>query len=400
MKAVHRIYVTGPLARYAEGFAASLVKQGYAELSLRNQLRLVAHFSQWLEAKRIGVPELTRKWVDRYLRVRRRTRTCWVSMRGLVPLLRHLGHAAIIDADRPHDSDLIARYRASLVERGLSPSIQHVYVVTAKAFLAGRMPSTLTSADVTRFVHQARPCNAGLLSSLRAILRFLFQAGETSQQLVHAVPSMPTWKLASLPKALEPAQVRAVLSICDRRTVEGRRDHLVVLLMLRLGLRACEVAALSLDDIDWVEGEVRIRGKGTVGRLPLPADVGRAIVDYLRRSRPATALRALFLTVYAPIRAATSPTIISIAGRVLGRVGLSGGGHRLRHTAATSMLRLGASLTEVAQVLRHRHLATTAIYAKVDRDALRDLAQPWPALSFTGGKARRLLALRWPGEKV
>jgi site-specific recombinase XerD len=321
-------------------------------------------------------------------------------MRGLVPLLKYLGHAAIVDADRPLDSDLIARYRASLVERGLSASIQHVYVVTAKAFLAGRIPSTLTSADVTRFVHQARPCNAGLLSSLRAILRFLFQAGETSQQLVHAIPSMPTWKLASLPKALEPAQVRAVLSICDRRTVEGRRDHLVVLLMLRLGLRACEVAALSLDDIDWVEGEVRIRGKGTVGRLPLPADVGRAIVDYLRRSRPATSLRALFLTVHAPIRAATSPTIVSIAGRILRRAGLSGGGHRLRHTAATSMLRLGASLTEVAQVLRHRHLATTAIYAKVDRDALRDLAPPWPVLSFTGGKARRLLALRWPGEKV
>lgn len=400
MKAVHRVYVTGPLARYAEGFAASLAKQGYAELSLRNQLRLVAHFSRWLESKRIGVPELTRKWVDRYLRVRRRTRTCWVSMRGLVPLLKYLGHAAIVDADRPLDSDLIARYRASLVERGLSASIQHVYVVTAKSFLAGRIPSTLTSADVTRFVHQARPCNAGLLSSLRAILRFLFQAGETSQQLVHAVPSMPTWKLASLPKALEPAQVRAVLSICDRRTVEGRRDHLVVLLMLRLGLRACEVAALSLDDIDWVEGEVRLCGKGTVGRLPLPADVGRAIVDYLRRSRPATSLRALFLTVHAPVRAATSPTIISIAGRVLGRAGLSGGGHRLRHTAATSMLRLGASLTEVAQVLRHRHLATTAIYAKVDRDALRDLAQPWPVLSLTGGKARRLLALRWPGEKV
>jgi integrase len=321
-------------------------------------------------------------------------------MRGLAPLLKHVGHAAIVEADLPVDGDVIARYRASLGERGLSASIQHAYVVTARAFLAGRDPSTLTSADVTRFVHEARPCHAGLLSSLRAILRFLFQAGETPQQLIHAVPSTPAWKLASLPKALEPAQVRAVLSVCDRRTTEGRRDHLVVLLMLRLGLRACEVAALSLDDIDWVEGEVKIRGKGTIGRLPLPTDVGKAIVDYLRRSRPASPLRALFLTVYAPIRAATSPTVISIAGRVLRRAGLSGGGHRLRHTAAMSMLRLGASLTEVAQVLRHRHLATTAIYAKVDHDTLRDLAQPWPTLSRPDGKANRSIALRWPGGKV
>lgn len=400
MKTVHRIYITGPLTSYAEGFAASLAKQGYTELSLRNQLRLVAHFSRWLEGKRIDVPKLTKKWVARYLRVRRRTRTCWVSMRGLAPLLKHVGHAAIVEADRPVDGDVIARYRASLGERGLSASIQHAYVVTAKAFLARRDPSALTSADVTRFVHQARPCHAGLLSSLRAILRFLFQAGETPQQLIHAVPSTPAWKLASLPKAFEPAQVRAVLSACDRRTTEGRRDHLVVLLMLRLGLRACEVAALRLDDIDWVEGEIKIRGKGTIGRLPLPTDVGKAIVDYLRRSRPASSLRALFLTVHAPIRAATSPTVISIAGRVLRRAGLSGGGHRLRHTAAMSMLRLGASLTEVAQVLRHRHLATTAIYAKVDRDALRELAQRWPTLSRTNGKAQRSIALRWPGGKV
>jgi site-specific recombinase XerD len=165
--------------------------------------------------------------------------------------------------------------------------------------------------------------------------------------------------------------------------------------MLRLGLRACEVAALSLDDIHWVEGEIEIRGKGTTGRLPLPTDVGDAIVRYLKWSRPATGLRALFLTNRAPIRAARSPVIVAVAGRVLRHAGVSGGGHRLRHTAATSMLRHGASMTEIAQVLRHRHLGTTAIYAKVDRDALRDLAQRWPA-SYPD-KRPGSIAGKWPG---
>jgi site-specific recombinase XerD len=234
------------------------------------------------------------------------------------------------------------------------------------------------------------------LSSLRAVLRFLFLAGETSQQLVFAVPSMPTWKQTALPSALEPAQARAVLASCDRRTVGGRRDHLVVLLMLRLGLRACEVAALTVDDIHWVEGEIEVRGKGSTGRLPLPTDVGKAIVGYLRWSRPTTTLRALFLTSRAPAGAVSSSSIVAVAGGVLRRAGVEGGGHRLRHTAATSMLRRGASLTEIAQVLRHRHLGTTAIYAKVDRDTLRDLAQRWPVRS-SGGKSSRSMARKWPG---
>ena len=396
MKESDRVRVSGPLERYAAGFAAKLTAQGYTDLSLRNQLLLVAHFSRWLVAKRIAVPELTRQVVDRYLRVRRRTRTCWRSIRGLTPLLTFLGHAALVEASRPADSDVIARYRASLVERGLTARMQQAYVDTANRFLRDRAPSKITPADVTRFVRCARLCNAGLLSSLRAVLRFLFFVGETSQQLVFAVPSTPTWKQTSLPRALEPAQVRAVLLSCDRRSAGGRRDHLVVLLMLRLGLRACEVAALSLDDINWVEGELEIRGKGTTGRLPLPPDVGDAIVCYLRRSRPVTALRALFLTSRAPLHATSSSSIVAVAGRVLRHAGVSGGGHRLRHTAATSMLRRGASLTEIAQVLRHRHLDTTAIYAKVDRDRLRGLAHRWPATSYVR-KPSRSLARKWPG---
>lgn len=396
MKESERVRISGPLARYAAGFAAELAAQGYTDLSLRNHLRVVAHFSRWLEAKRIEVSELTRQSVDRYLRVRRRTRTCWRSIRGLTPLLMFIGRADITDERRPADSDVVARYRTSLMARGLSDGIQHVYVDVASAFLDERDPARLTPADVTSFVRQARPRNAMLLSSLRSVLRFLFRSGETSQPLVFAVPSTPTWKQTSLPKMLEPAQVRAVLSSCDLRTSGGRRDHLVVLLMLRLGLRACEVAALSLDDIHWVEGEIEIRGKGTTGRLPLPTDVGDAIVSYLQRSRPVTRMRALFLTRRAPVRAVRAPSIVALVGRVLRHAGIDGGGHRLRHTAATSMLRHGSSLTEVAQVLRHRHLGTTAIYAKVDRDSLRDLAQRWPATSSVG-KPSRSIARKWPG---
>jgi len=396
MKESERVRVSGPLAKYAAGFAAKLIEQGYTDLSLRNQLLLVAHFSRWLEAKRIDVPQLTRELVSRYVRVRRRTRTAFPSIRGLTPFLKHVGRASIVEADRPVDSDLIARYRASLIERGLSTRIQNAYVATAKAFIGTRLPAKLTPADVTRFVREARLCNAVLLSSLRAVLRFLFLVGETPQQLAFAVPSMPAWKQTSLPKALERSEIRAVLTSCDRRTATGRRDHLVVLLMLRLGLRACEVAALSLDDVRWIEGEIEIRGKGmTISRLPLPTDVGEAIVAYLRWSRPATALRALFLTSHAPIRAISSPSIVAVAGRALRRAGVDGGGHRLRHTAATSMLRAGASLTEIAQVLRHRHLSTTAIYAKVDRKGLHELAQRWPVES-SARKHIRSMAGAWP----
>jgi hypothetical protein len=172
MKESERVRVLGPLARYAAGFAAELTEQGYTDLSLRNQLMVVAHFSRWLEARRIAVPDLTRQAVDRYLRVRRRTRTCWRSVRGLTPLLTFLGHADLVEASRPDDSDVIARYRASLGERGLTAKIQQAYVDVAHRFLRDRSPSKLTPADVTRFVRRARRCHAGLLSSLRAILRF------------------------------------------------------------------------------------------------------------------------------------------------------------------------------------------------------------------------------------
>jgi integrase/recombinase XerD len=196
-----------------------------------------------------------------------------------------------------------------------------------------------------------------------------------------AVPSTASWRLSGLPRALESEQLAALLSFCDRGSSTGRRDYAVLVMLARLGLRAGEVAALKLEDVDWRSGELVIVGKGRrAERLPLPADVGEAIVDYLQSGRPATALdRSLFVRVRAPHHGLTTGGVTQIVVAAARRAGLGQiHAHRLRHTAATAMLRAGASLEEIGQVLRHRQALTTAIYAKVDRDALRQLARPWP----------------------
>lgn len=246
--------------------------------------------------------------------------------------------------------------------------------------------------------HAGAPSLPASLTALRSLLRFLFLAGTTTANLVYAVPSAPRWRQARLPKALAPAEIRVLLATCDRRTTVGRRNYAALLLMLRLGLRAGEVAALLLNDIDWKAGEIVVHGKGgTVSKLPLPADVGEALVAYLCRPRRRPACRSVFVQVRAPFRPARASTIGAVACAAFAAAGIQpGGGHRLRHTAATQMLRKGASLSEIAQVLRHRHFDTTAIYAKVDRSRLRGLARPWPKLDQRGLLLREM-AQPWPG---
>ena len=397
MQVSARVRVSGPLSKVMAGFAAALKVQGYTDLSAANQVRLAAHFSRWLEARRIEPSQLTPELLDRFIVLRRGTRTAFRSRRGLTPLLEHLGLTQIVRHTDPKRSDVLERYRVYLVDdRALSAPVVARYEAIADEFLDGRRPARLVRADVLSYVRSAgRSSFAGRLSALRSILRFLHLAGETAIPLAATVPAMASWRQASLPKALDPVQVRAVLASCDRRTTVGCRDYAVLLLMLRLGLRACEVAALTLDDIDWTNGEIVVRGKGaTTSRLPLPIDVGEVLVAHLRRRRRQAPSRALFLRSRAPYRAATTSAIIAIAQRAMRRAGIpTGGGHRLRHTAATLMLRRGASLTEIAQVLRHRHVDTTAIYAKVDRDGLRALAQSWP---IDADAMLHTLAQPWP----
>jgi site-specific recombinase XerD len=243
----------------------------------------------------------------------------------------------------------------------------------------------MTAADVSGFMTRqaARLSPRGLeraATSLRSFFGFALAEGLIDRPLASAVPSAARWSGAGLPRSLTPRQVNALLASCDRRTPTGRRDYAILVLLVRLGLRAAEVAALRLDDIDWRAGEIVVRGKGrTEERLPLPADVGAAVAAYLRRGRPRRAEREVFLRASAPLRGLAPEGVSEVVRAASERAGLgSFGAHRLRHTAGTQMLQAGASLSEVAQVLRHRRVATTAIYAKVDHRALRALAMPWP----------------------
>ena len=258
----------------------------------------------------------------------------------------------------------------------------------------------MTAADVTHAIdaHAAKPGLSGWLSSLRSLLRFLFISSRTKSNLVYAVPSAPGWSQQSLPQALEPHELEAVLAVRDRRSLAGCRDYAVLLLMARLGLRGCEVAVLRLEDIDWKAGELTVHGKGrSLSRLPLPLDVGSAVVAYLKRSPRLTTARTVFVSCRAPYASLSSPGVVQIAHSALRMAGIDrGGSHRLRHTAATQMLRCGSSMTEVAQVLRHRHINTTAIYAKVDHASLRTLARPWP-IDAPDPAHLRELAQSWPG---
>jgi len=245
--------------------------------------------------------------------------------------------------------------------------------------------AALTPSEVMEFVvaecRQRRRGSAKfVVCGLRALFRFCYLDGSTTRPLAEAVPTVANWRLAPLPKGLSGDEVAALLASCDRRTAFGRRDFAVLTVLARLGLRAGEVAGLCLDDIDWRRGELVVRGKGPKEeRLPLPADVGEAIAGWLHRGRPRCAAREVFTRIRAPHQRLTSPGISAIVRAACVRAGVvEVNAHRLRHAAATEMLRAGAGLEEVGQVLRHRSVLSTAIYAKVDRVALRTLARPWP----------------------
>jgi site-specific recombinase XerC len=287
---------------------------------------------------------------------------------------------------------LVEQFRVWLAEeRGLSPATVCCYGKQARTFLR-QLPKPLDtvlpqldSGQVTSFVlDYCRGRNTwsaqAMVTSVRALLRFLHVAGKVPVPLAAAVPSVAGWRLASLPRGLDPAVVQRLLDSCDRDAAVGRRDYAILTMLARLGLRGAEVAGLRLGDLDWRGGEITVRGKGNrIDRLPLPVDVGEALVEYLTKDRPARDAVTVFCTIRAPHRPLSTAAIRLTMRRASRRAGLPRtGAHRLRHTLATEMLRAGASLPEVGQVLRHRSLLSTAIYAKVDDNALRVLARPWP----------------------
>jgi integrase/recombinase XerD len=389
-----RIRIGGPLASHVEGLWMRLAAKGYTPLSIANVARLMAHLSRWLEGKGLAPAELNPDQIGRFLRHRRRAGyTGHLSTRGLVPILQHLRSVGVGPPIEAHEvirtavDEVVARYRHYLrQERAVSPATAAFYEQVAREFLPqdGDMRA-LAPASVTVFVlKESRTYSVSYtkykVSALRSLLRYLFVGGDIATDLAASVPPVAGWRLSSLPRDLHPDEVKRLLGNCNRRTDVGRRALAALLLMVRLGLRAGEVAALALDDIDWTQGELIIRGKGRqLDRLPLPADVGSALAAYARWSRPRAESRKLLLCIYAPHGALSSGAVKSIVHAACRRAGLPAlGAHRLRHTAATEMLRQGSPLTEIAQVLRHRHVDTTAIYAKVDRVSLRQLAQPWP----------------------
>jgi site-specific recombinase XerD len=274
-------------------------------------------------------------------------------------------------------------------ERGLSPVSVRCYSKQAKAFLAAiggpRAVSGLDAGKVTAFVvEHSRDRNSwsakAMVTSLRAFLRFACATGRITAPLAGAVPAVASWRLAALPQGLSAAEIGRLLDGCRRETAAGLRDYAVLSLLARLGLRGAEAAGLQLGDIDWRAGEIVVTGKGSrVERLPLPALAGEALAAWLTDGRPRCDSRAVFVTVRRPYRQLTPEAVRRIMGRACERAGLERrGAHRLRHALATEMLRAGASLREVGQVLRHRSQLSTSVYAKVDQNALRPLARPWP----------------------
>lgn len=386
----------GPLKPYVNGFWSELLRQGYSPLSGGNLLRVAAHLSRWLADRKLKLAHVTDARVVAFMAHRRhRGYTQFLSPRALSPLLGYLRGIGDVPASRPAlltpVERLVHEYAEYLArERGLVASTIRGYSDFARRFIANRPADSrlkwkqLSPTDITSFVlSEARRWSVGHckleVTQLRSLLRYLHVTGQIRNDLASCVPAVAGWRLAWLPKALAGDQLRRLLRSCDSQSASGRRDAAVVRLLVRLGLRAGDAAALTLDDIDWRAGEIIVRGKGhRQDRLPLPRDVGRVLVAYLR-ARPPTSNRNVFIRSRAPHTALTAGGVVGAVGRALRRAGVSSGGaHLLRHTAATQMLRHGASLPEIGHVLRHRHVDTTAIYAKVDFVRLRTLAQPWP----------------------
>lgn len=386
----------GPLRAHVDGFWAALQSQGYAPLSGRNLLLVAAHFSRWLHDHRLELGDLTEERVALFLAHRRRRGyTQFLSPRALGPLLGYLCSIGIVvraTAVVETSIDRLLREYAEYLarERCLSTSTIRGYTDFAREFARVRCDTKspgwdqLTPSDIADFVtRESRRWSIGScklkVTGLRSLLRFLHVRGDISRNLADCVPAVAGWRLAWLPRALEPDQVERLFHSSDQRSTVGLRDAAIVRLLVRLGLRAGEVAALTLDDLDWRAGEIVVHGKGArESRLPLPQDVGQQLAAYLKHARPCVLTRTVFLCSRAPYRTLGPSGVAHAVGRALRRAGVTAGAHVLRHTAATQMLRKGASLSEVAHVLRHRHIDTTAIYAKVDHVALRTVARPWP----------------------
>lgn len=391
------------LGAHLDEFCSVLVDLGHPAQTIRHKLWVVSGLARWMAKQHLAIVDLDERRVDEFLEDRRRRSLGHRGFRTTALLLvRQLRSAGVVPAPEPAvDTSpvaaLLTRFETYLRhERALAACTIAAYLTFAHEFIAERLDGCdahldldcLNPGGVRDFllarVRRMAPKRAQFMgTALRSFLRYLFVRGEIRSDLALAVPTVRQWRLSSVPRHISPRDVERLLRACDPSSATGRRDRAILLLLARLGLRACEVLALELGDLRWRDGEIVVRGKGLIrDRLPLLPDVGEAIALYLRRDRPPCGSRRVFLCSRAPRRGFGHPaTVSTIVARALARAGVAApthGAHLLRHSLATAMVRKGASLAEIGQVLRHRSPNTTEIYAKLDFDALRDVAMPWP----------------------
>jgi site-specific recombinase XerD len=392
----YKYICSGPLRPHIESFLAICVEDGYSRRTVRERRILAVRLSRWLVSRGLSLKEFNERQLEQF---QAKYPDCGrdgnlLTGRQLLAYLRSISAVPPAPVDHSPIAELMRRYESFLLsERALAPVTVSDHLRIVRSFLTwrfGKKPlrlQELQPRDLHRFIlEEARRVSRGraqqAAGSLRPLMRFLCQRGLIESDLVAAIPRVATWRLSHLPKFLPPEQIEQVLQSCDRRSAVGRRDYAMLLFMARLGLRSAEIAGMTLEDFDWERSEFIVHGKGPRDeRLPLPRDVGTALLRYLRHGRPVCSSRHVFVRMRTPFRAFADPnTVYPIVRSALERAGLnppSKGGHLFRHSLATDLLSRGASLTEIGQLLRHRQQTTTQIYAKVDLKALHALAQPW-----------------------
>ena len=393
---------TGSFSTSVQMFIERMQAQGYAAASVKISARLVKDFSVWLDQHGINGQSLSAKHVADYLNARwlhrRRRRGDAFILHTFARLVAPDGYKVSSEQEAAISPALLAKHEFEqylLRERGLAAASIRLYGDSVGRFLKNTFGDAevrldqLTATDVVRFVQAdaarlQHPKRAQVMTTaLRSFLQYGRYRGDIVADLHTCVPTVANWSMVGIPKTISSSQVQSLLAGCDRQSVAGCRDYAMLLLISRLGLRAGEVVNLTLDDLDWNEGAISIRGPAQrIDRLPLPSDVGAALADYLQHGRPACSVRNVFIQIHAPRRALLGPSAVScIVRRALLRAGIDSptkGAHLLRHSLATQMLGGGASLSEIAEILRHRNTQTTTIYAKVDLVSLHTLALPWP----------------------
>jgi site-specific recombinase XerD len=387
----------GRLGSFVEGYRVWLLEAGYTPQTVRMMLRDLSRLGRWMDAEDVEIGGLTVTGVEAWLTARRAAGGYRVPpVRALRALLSYLDEVGVMGAEEPVALSpvdaLVNGYREWLTaDRGLAAMTVLRYETLARRFLTARVTPTdelgvggLDGAVVARFLlgECDRVCLGsakGKVAELRSLLRFLHLRGLTERSLAESVPGVAGWRETTIPPTMPQADIEALLANCDRSTLDGARDLAMLMLLARLGLRSIEIARLQLDDLDWRAGDLLVRGKARRDdRLPIPADVGAALAEYLAfRGRHES--RSVFLTLRAPTRPIRADLVGDVVQRHCRQAGVPHvGPHRLRHTLATRMLARGAALADISQVLRHSDLATTAIYAKVDLGRLREVARPWP----------------------